>query len=121
MAVDRFDLARGGVALGNGETADAAPRGLTDKFTNQNCSELGPGRMRREKRISMRELVRCRIRGGAISSITPVWDWRRYLSAFGRSPALDQGEGRAPSARLGQLGLGLAAQRGELVSAQCPK
>ena len=31
------------------------------------------------------------------------------LSAFEPAPTLDQGEGRAPSARLGQLGLGLAA------------
>jgi hypothetical protein len=34
---------------------------------------------------------------------------RRYISAFEPAPTLDQGEGRAPSARLGQLGLGLAA------------
>jgi hypothetical protein len=32
-----------------------------------------------------------------------------YLSAFEPAPTLDQGEGRAPSAGLGQLGLGLAA------------
>src|SRR5436190_6970479 len=42
----------------------------------------------------------------------------RYLSAAESSPALDQGEGRAPSTRLGQLGRDLAAQRGELVPAQ---
>ena len=34
---------------------------------------------------------------------------RRNHSAFEPAPTLDQGEGRAPSARLGQLGLGLAA------------
>jgi hypothetical protein len=31
------------------------------------------------------------------------------LSVFEPAPTLDQGEGRAPSARLGQLGLGLVA------------
>src|SRR3954452_7282778 len=75
----------------------------------------------REKRISIRELVRCRTHADAISSIRPSWYWRRYLSGFERSPALDQGEGRTPSAGLGQLALGLAAQRGELVGAQCLK
>ena len=33
----------------------------------------------------------------------------RTLSAFEDAPSLDQGEGRAPSPRIGQLGLGLAA------------
>jgi hypothetical protein len=45
---------------------------------------------RKEKRILMRELVRCRTRARAISSIRPCWCWRRYVSAFERSPALDQ-------------------------------
>jgi hypothetical protein len=36
-------------------------------------------------------------------------DRRRDVSAFEPAPTLDHGEGRAPSARLGQLGLGLAA------------
>src|SRR5215212_12131189 len=40
------------------------------------------------------------------------------LSASNPAPTLDQGERRAPSARLGQLGLGLAAQRGKLALGQ---
>ena len=42
-------------------------------------------------------------------------------SAFEPPPALDQGERRTPSARRRQLGLGLSAQRGELVVTQCLK
>src|SRR5215204_4052726 len=46
---------------------------------------------------------------------------RRYLSAFERAPTLDEREGRAPSARLGQLALGRGPQRGKLVLAQSLK
>src|SRR5215217_1832076 len=43
------------------------------------------------------------------------------LSAFDPAPTLDQGEGRAPAAWLGQLGLRVSAERGKLVLAQRPQ
>ena len=58
-------------------------------------------------RLAVARPARRRTQAGAISrSRRPR---HRYLSAFEPAPTLDQGEGRAPSARLGQLGLGLAA------------
>src|SRR5215211_5127771 len=44
-----------------------------------------------------------------------------YPSVLERPPTLDQGKGRAPSARLGQLALGLSAHRFKLPLAQCLK
>jgi hypothetical protein len=78
-----------------------------------------------ERRVDYHVAVQQPIEGVEITRITGCQpsEHDRFasihcLSAFGPAPGLDQGEGRAPSPRLGQLGLGVAAERAKLDLAQ---